>query len=80
MFLTGLAPNLMALELVSKTVKVSLTWREWFLGFLPVGALLLIFLPYLVYKIYPPEIKSSENVPAWAGRSWPKWAKLPGKS
>ncbi len=30
MFLTGLAPNLLALELVSSIVKVSITWREWF--------------------------------------------------
>ncbi|MGO9393233.1 MAG: anion permease [Desulfobaccales bacterium] len=79
MFLTGLAPNLMALELVSKTVKVSITWREWFLGFLPVGALLLIFLPYLVYKIYPPEIKSSENVPAWAREELAKMGKVAPK-
>ena len=76
MFLTGLAPNLLALELVSKTVKVSITWREWFLGFLPVGGLLLIFLPYLVYKIYPPEIKSSENVPVWARDELSKMGKV----
>ncbi|MGB8871757.1 MAG: anion permease [Desulfobaccales bacterium] len=76
LFLTGLAPNLMALELVSKTVKVTITWREWFLGFLPVGALLLICLPYLVYKIYPPEIKSSENVPAWAREELAKMGKV----
>jgi L-tartrate/succinate antiporter len=76
MFLTGLAPNFLALELVSKTVKVSVTWREWFLGFLPVGGLLLIFLPYLVYKIYPPEIKSSENVPVWARDELSKMGKV----
>src|SRR5208337_2085114 len=76
MFLTGLAPNFLALELVSKTVKVSITWREWFLGFLPVGGLLLIFLPYLVYKIYPPEIKSSENVPVWARDELSKMGKV----
>jgi L-tartrate/succinate antiporter len=76
MFLTGLAPNLLALELVSKIAKVSVTWREWFLGFLPVGGLLLIFLPYLVYKIYPPEIKSSENVPVWARDELSKMGKI----
>ncbi len=76
MFLTGLAPNLLALELVSKIVKVSVTWREWFLGFLPVGGLLLIFLPYLVYKIYPPEIKSSESVPVWARDELSKMGKV----
>jgi L-tartrate/succinate antiporter len=36
------------------------------LGFLPVGALLIAVLPLLVYLIYPPEIRSSPDVPAWA--------------
>lgn len=76
MFLTGLAPNLLALELVNKTVKVSITWREWFLGFLPVGGLLFMLVPYLVYKIYPPEVKSSENVQVWARDELSKLGKI----
>lgn len=76
MFLTGLAPNLLALELVNKTVKVTFTWREWFLGFLPVGGLLFVFLPLLVYKIYPPEIKSGGNVQAWASDELSKLGKV----
>ncbi len=66
MFLTALAPNLLALDLVNKTVNVTFTWREWFLGFLPVGGLLIMVLPFLVFKIYPPEIRSSKNVQGWA--------------
>lgn len=76
MFLTGLAPNLLALELVNKTIKVSITWREWFLGFLPMGGLLFILVPYLVYKIYPPEVKSSENVQVWAHDELSKMGKI----
>jgi L-tartrate/succinate antiporter len=68
LFLTGLAPNLLALEVVRKTAKVDITWSAWLLGVLPVGVLLLFFVPYLVYKIYPPEVKKSSEVPAWAGR------------
>ncbi len=66
MFITALAPNLLALELVNKTVKVSVSWGEWAIGFLPVGIILIILLPYLMYKIYPPEIKESDDVPSWA--------------
>lgn len=66
LFLTGLAPNLLALALVKETVQMSFSWSEWFMGFVPVGVPLLIILPYLIYKIYPPEIKSSEEVPVWA--------------
>jgi L-tartrate/succinate antiporter len=66
LFLTGLAPNLLALALVKDTVHIGFSWTEWFMGFMPVGVPLLIILPYLIYKIYPPEIKSSEEVPVWA--------------
>jgi L-tartrate/succinate antiporter len=66
MFLTGLAPNLLAVELVNKTAKVSLSWTQWFVAFAPVGILLLILIPLLTYWIYPPEIKSGDAVPKWA--------------
>ena len=31
MFITALAPNLLAIELISKTAKVTFTWTEWFM-------------------------------------------------
>ncbi len=66
MFLTALAPNLLALELMRKQIALDITWSQWLLGFLPVGALVIAVLPLLVYLIYPPEIRSSPDVPAWA--------------
>ncbi len=42
LFLTGLAPNLLAIEMVNKTAKVSLTWTQWFVAFVPIGILLLV--------------------------------------
>ena len=76
MFLTGLAPNLLALSLVKTTAKIDITWTEWFLGFAPVGLLLFIFLPLIVYKIYPPELKSSPDVPIWAGEELKKMGRI----
>ena len=66
MFVTSLAPNLLALSIVQKTAKVTITWTEWCVGFLPVGLLLFLAVPYLAYKIYPPTQKVSEDVPRWA--------------
>ena len=37
MFLTALAPNLLALELVKKTANVDISWTQWFVAFAPVG-------------------------------------------
>jgi L-tartrate/succinate antiporter len=67
MFLTGLAPNLLAIELVGKTTKVSFTWTQWFVAFAPVGITLLILIPIVTYWIYPPDVKAGDEVPNWAG-------------
>jgi L-tartrate/succinate antiporter len=66
MFLTALAPNVLAAELVRRTVHVDLGWMQWFLGFLPVGVVLLLTTPLLTYFLYPPELKRCPEVPAWA--------------
>lgn len=68
MFVTALAPNLFALELVTKTTGVQISWTQWFLGFAPVGVPLLLLLPWLVYRLYPPEIRTSHEVPIWAAQ------------
>jgi L-tartrate/succinate antiporter len=72
MFLTGLAPNLLAVELVQKTAKIELTWTDWFIYFAPVGILLLALLPLLVYWIYPPEVKEGTEVQSWAAKELEK--------
>ncbi len=66
MFVTALAPNLLAVELASKAVDIRIGWSEWFIGFLPVGGVLIVLLPWMVLKVYPPEIRSVPEVPAWA--------------
>ncbi len=66
MFLTAVAPNVLAVGMVKASTGVEITWVQWVTGFLPIGLLLLISLPYVVYKLYPPEVQSSRDVPAWA--------------
>ena len=76
MFLTGLAPNLLALELVAKTAKVSIDWGQWFMAFVPIGVALLILIPLVTYWIYPPEVKAGNEVPAWAAAELGKMGAL----
>lgn len=68
MFVTALAPNLLAIELVRKASGLEISWIEWFMGFLPIGGPLVLALPLIVYWIYPPEIRTSAEVPRWAAR------------
>ena len=67
MFLTALAPNLLAVELARKIAHVDITWTQWLIGFLPVGILLFAATPLLTYVLYPPEIKRGTEVVTWAG-------------
>jgi L-tartrate/succinate antiporter len=66
MFMTALAPSLLAVALVKETAGLDITWGQWLVGALPVGAVLLGLTPLLVYFIYPPQIRSSEEAPSWA--------------
>lgn len=66
MFLTALAPNLLAIEIARKVAKIDITWTTWVIGFLPVGILLFAATPLLAYVLYPPEIKRGGEVVHWA--------------
>jgi L-tartrate/succinate antiporter len=66
MFQTALAPNVMALGIVAATINVNIPWIAWFQAAAPVGILLLATVPFILYKIYPPEIKESPDAPRWA--------------
>ncbi len=79
MFLTAMAPNLIALEMVKKTTKLELGWTDWFMAFAPVGIVLLLATPLLAYWLCPPEIKSGDKVPAWAARELGELGALTGR-
>jgi L-tartrate/succinate antiporter len=68
MFLTALAPNLLAVEIARKVAHVECSWGQWALGFLPVGLLLFFAVPALAYVLYPPEVKRGDEVAEWAGK------------
>jgi L-tartrate/succinate antiporter len=79
MFLTGLAPNLLAIEMVNRTANVSLSWTQWFVAFVPIGVLLLALIPLVTYWVYPPEVKAGDEVPKWAGEELAKMGSLTGR-
>ncbi len=51
--------NPLIVELAKKTANISLSWGTWALAAIVPGLLSLIIVPYLLYKIYPPEIKAT---------------------
>lgn len=79
MFFTGLAPNLLAMSLVEKTVQIKFSWMEWFTAFAPVGILLFLAVPWLTYVLYPPTQKVSEDAPIWAASELTKLGPITAK-
>ncbi len=66
LFLTGLAPNVAALAIAKKTANVDVSWSQWFLGFAPLGLLLIALVPLVAYVVCRPEIKESPKISEWA--------------
>lgn len=56
MFLTAVAPNSLVAALAFQTAKVQLTWGTWALAGIVPGLIALAIAPYIIYKLYPPEI------------------------
>ena len=56
MFLTSVAPNTLVTVLALQTAKVQISWGTWALAAVVPGLISLAIVPYLLYKIYPPEI------------------------
>ena len=56
MFLTSVAPNSLVAALALQTSKVQLSWGTWALAGVVPGLIALAICPYVIYKMYPPEI------------------------
>lgn len=68
MFLTALAPNLLAVSLVEKNIGIVINWGTWFSTLAIIMVPLFLLVPYLAYIVYPPEQKVSPEAPAWAAK------------
>ncbi|MDR1615039.1 MAG: anion permease [Campylobacteraceae bacterium] len=75
-FLTGQAPNPLALQVAAESGVNVVDWGGWLIAFLPVSIILFIATPLLAYFIYPPEIKGSTHVVEWAAKETEKIGKI----
>ncbi|MDH2927186.1 DASS family sodium-coupled anion symporter [Lonepinella koalarum] len=61
MFLTAMAGNPLIAELAASQ-GIQISWMTWFLGAIVPGVACLFILPYLLYLIYPPELKHTPKM------------------
>jgi len=66
LFMTGCAPNFLAVDFIRKIAHVELSYQHWFLSAAPFAIPLLLLLPLIGYAVYPPELKKSPEIPKWA--------------
>ncbi|HYF76994.1 MAG TPA: DASS family sodium-coupled anion symporter, partial [Symbiobacteriaceae bacterium] len=71
-FLTGVAPNSLIVKLAKDSFKFNITWTGWFWAALVPGVISLLVGPYILYKLFNPEIKQSPDAPVTAKRELAK--------
>ncbi len=79
MFLTALAPNLLAVDLIAQGTGNTISWSGWAAIMLPLMIPLFLLTPWLVYVVYPPTQKTSPEAPAWAAAELEKLGKITPK-
>lgn len=58
-FLTGASNNVVVMKLTQELFGQTITWSQWFTACILPGIVCTILIPYLLYKIYPPELKKT---------------------
>lgn len=66
MFLTATAPNPLVAEFTRQASGTELTWMLWFTAALLPGVVGLIVVPYLVYRLCPPDLRETRVAQALA--------------
>lgn len=79
MFLTALAPNLLAVSLVEKNTGIVIEWGQWFGTLAIIMIPLFLAVPFLSYIFYPPTQKTSPEAPAWAAEELRKMGSITKK-
>ncbi|MFP7170109.1 anion permease [Terribacillus sp. 7520-G] len=59
MFLTAMAANPLAASAAESVTGQSISWGSWILASIVPGIISLIVIPFVIFKLYPPEIKET---------------------
>lgn len=66
MFMTAMAANPLAAKIAEDITGATVTWVGWMVAALVPGIISLIIVPFIIYKIYPPDIKETPSATAEA--------------
>ncbi|MBX3014449.1 MAG: anion permease [Caldilineaceae bacterium] len=77
MFLTAMAANPLAAKLAAD-MGIEISWGGWALAALVPGLVSLLVVPFLLYKLYPPEVKETPNAAKMANEELAKMGPMKG--
>ena len=66
LFLTAMAPNLLAMNLMEPILHIKLDWTQWAIAASVPGLICLFLTPLVIYFIYPPEIRETPDAAVFA--------------
>lgn len=66
MFLTAMAANGISIQLALETAGVEITWGLWFVAASLPGAISMLLVPYLIYRLQPPELTETPEAQEYA--------------
>jgi DASS family divalent anion:Na+ symporter len=66
MFLTAMAANPLAAEM-ARDLGVEITWTTWAVAAVVPGLVSLLVVPFVLYKVYPPQVKATPDAAELAG-------------
>ncbi|RTQ87527.1 anion permease [Lysinibacillus telephonicus] len=61
MFLTAMAANPLAAKIAEDITGTTISWVGWMVAAIVPGLISLIVIPFVIYKLYPPEIKETPS-------------------
>jgi divalent anion:Na+ symporter, DASS family len=84
MFLTGQASNPIIAKFIQQVTGIEITYARWAVGAIIPGLLSLLIVPWLLYRVFPPEIKhtpaasqiASDELKAMGPMKWSEWTML----
>lgn len=65
LFVTGAAPNMVAQQMAAQQ-HYEISWAGWFFAAIIPVAVCAVIVPWIIYKMYPPEIKETPDAKKWA--------------
>lgn len=78
MFMTAMAANPLVANLAKSTLGIDISWGLWTLAASVPGIASLLVVPYLLYKIYPPELKDTPEAKKLAAIELEKMGPMSG--